>query len=173
MFTTHLKYTFMAQRGHSPKLFWYLVILCFERQFPKQSTVARVKSKDLASPKINLLRHYPHLALNLKNVYSCVCLNEIHPSFNSALYTPATNMLWKSEVSCDNGFMRLFEQSLDNLMNISEKHRGWNNLGGLLTCYNKRVHPVFLQICTCPFAVKLKMMATWCIYSKYDFGTVW
>jgi len=34
-----------------PKYLAYLVILCFERRYPKQNTVARLKSKILAPPK--------------------------------------------------------------------------------------------------------------------------
>jgi len=42
------------------KFLAYLVILCFESQCPKPNTVARLKSKCLAPPKIFLgwLRHW-------------------------------------------------------------------------------------------------------------------
>jgi len=39
-------------KGHGPKFLAYLVILCSERQCPKQNTVARLKSKYLAPQKI-------------------------------------------------------------------------------------------------------------------------
>jgi len=43
-----------AQGGHVPKFLEYLVILCFERRYPKRNTVASLKSKILVPRNFGL-----------------------------------------------------------------------------------------------------------------------
>ena len=50
--------------GHGPSKFLdYLVILCFKRQYIKQNTVARLKSKILTHPKFWACNATAHISI--------------------------------------------------------------------------------------------------------------
>jgi len=61
--------------GHAPQVLAYLVILCFEWRYPKQTTVANLKS-NILFPKIfcpptkflGWLRHFRHLHLQYRSL---------------------------------------------------------------------------------------------------------
>jgi len=48
-----------------PKFLEFLVVLCFERRFPQKSTVARLKSKNLATQNFGLATSIIDIIQNL------------------------------------------------------------------------------------------------------------
>ena len=74
-------------RGLVPQFLAYLVVLCFEKRCPEQNTVARLKSKYLAPPKIfGWLRHCTKL--HERNVFF-VLLVYVTNDFTSTRYLRA------------------------------------------------------------------------------------